>query len=76
MARFDRAGRDAPAGVLSEAPALPRAPARVTAAEAARSFEAANARRELALGDRGRWRFEDKAGRREGQSFLLSLIHI
>ena len=70
MARFDRAGRDAPAGVLSEAPALPRAPARVTAAEAARSFEAANARRELALGDRGRWRFEDKAGRREGQSFL------
>jgi hypothetical protein len=61
MARFDRAGRDTPAGVLPEA--LPRhAPGvGISAEDAVRAYELERARRQRALGERSRWRFEEQA---------------
>ena len=61
MARFDRAGRDTPVGVLPDA--LPgHAPGvGISAEDAVRAYELERARRQRALGERSRWRFEEQA---------------
>ena len=59
MARFDRAGRDTPAGVLPDALSGNAPGAAISAEDAVRAYELE--RRQRALGERSRWRFEEHA---------------
>jgi len=61
MARFDRAGRDTPAGVLPDALSGHAPGVGISAEDAVRAYELERVRRQRALGERSRWRFEEQA---------------